>query len=277
MLNKQKPIIFTDLDGTLLDHDDYSFKAAEAMLNTLAEHTIPVVPNTSKTRAEVMQLRQMIGLNSPFIVENGAAVYIPFHFLANQPTDTLKVGDFWCKPFAPPRQKWIALLEKTKEEFGELFRHFSTMTIQQVVDATGLSSDDARLAMLREFGEPIEWLGNPQQKQQFLHRLKTLGANPVEGGRFIHLKGETNKGVAMNWLVEQFSLQLPQFDWVSIALGDGQNDAAMLEKADYAVRILSPVNPPPTVNTNNPLLTSTLAGPAGWTECLQQLLFEKQA
>lgn len=273
MLINQKPIVFTDLDGTLLDHKDYSCAAAQEMLDKLTESNIPIVPNTSKTRTEVLQLRSVLSLNGPFIVENGAAVYIPFHFLPDQPADAESVGDYWCKSFAPPRQLWIDLLEQTKGEFGSLFRHFATMTNQQVVDATGLKPDAARLAMIRDFGEPIEWLGNKQQKAKFISALKKLGANPVEGGRFIHLKGDTDKGLAMNWLVEQFTQQLPQFNWVSIALGDGQNDAAMLEKADYPIRILSPVNPPPTLNTENPVITSSLTGPAGWTETLQKLLY----
>ena len=271
--SKHSPLIFTDLDGTLLDHENYRFSAAQNMLHKLAQHNITVIPNTSKTRAEVLKINQAMELKGPFIVENGAAVYIPTDCLPCQPTDTKEVNGYWCKTFAPPRSQWIKLLNSMQTQYGDLFRHFATMSIKQVIAATGLSAEDAELAKQREFGEPIEWLGSSEQKSHFITALKALGANPVEGGRFMHLKGDTDKGLAMQWLVKQYQMQLNQHEWVSVALGDGQNDVSMLELADYAVRILSPVNPLPVINTKQHLVTSTLTGPAGWAECLEKLLF----
>ena len=51
-------LIFTDLDGSLLDHNTYSFDPAAELLLQLEQQQIPVIPVTSKTRAEVMALRQ---------------------------------------------------------------------------------------------------------------------------------------------------------------------------------------------------------------------------
>jgi mannosyl-3-phosphoglycerate phosphatase len=50
-----------------------------------------------------------------------------------------------------------------------------------------------------------------------------------------------------------------------------KNDIAMLEAAHIAIRILSPVNPPPSVKKDE-VYTSTLPGPEGWNEMLTQLL-----
>lgn len=272
MLNQQTPVIFTDLDGTLLDHDDYSFSAAVDMLKKLANSHIPVIPNTSKTRAEVMQLMEKMDLHGPFIVENGAAIYLPQSDFPTAPLGTEKVGDYLRFAFAAPRQKWLELLQTIETPFAGLFRHFATMTVEQVCEATGLSASDAQLAMQREFGEPIEWLGDAKQKKLFIKTLTELGASPVEGGRFIHLKDECDKAHAMNWLMEQLR-QTQQLNWVSVALGDGQNDAAMLAAADYPIRIKSPTNSLPDIDTQKNVITSTLLGPAGWSECLQHLIF----
>ena len=266
------PLIFTDLDGTLLDHDTYSFAPAKAMLTKLQRHNIVVIPNTSKTRAEVLKIRTAMALSGPFIVENGAAVYIPKACLTSQPQDSECDGEYWLKSFAPPRSQWLAMLDSLQAQYGDLFRHFATMTLEQVCQATGLSAQDAQLAMQREFGEPIEWLGTDVQKAHFIEALKQLGANPVEGGRFMHLKGDTDKGAAMQWLLAQYQQQFSQRHWVSVALGDGQNDALMLACADFPVRILSPVNPLPLFSTDKNIITSTLPGPAGWAECLETLL-----
>ena len=44
-------VIYTDLDGTLLDHHTYSFDAARSTIAALSERGIPVIPCTSKTRS----------------------------------------------------------------------------------------------------------------------------------------------------------------------------------------------------------------------------------
>ena len=89
----------------------------------------------------------------------------------------------------------------------------------------------------------------------------------------MHLKGDTDKGAAMQWLLAQYQQQFTQQHWVSVALGDGQNDASMLACADFPVRIVSPVNPLPVFSTDRNIVTSSLPGPAGWAECLETLLF----
>ena len=84
-MDQSSTVIFTDMDGTLLDHHTYSFAAAEPTLGKLPTKGIPVIPNTSKTYAEMVQLRDKIGLNGPFIIENGAAAYIPHGFFKQKP------------------------------------------------------------------------------------------------------------------------------------------------------------------------------------------------
>jgi len=72
-------LVFTDLDGTLLD-DGYQWEAARPALELLRAREIPVVLCTSKTRAEVLPLREDLGLRDPFIAENGGAAYIPRNY-----------------------------------------------------------------------------------------------------------------------------------------------------------------------------------------------------
>ena len=68
-------LVFSDLDGTLLDHESYSFAPARAALAALAEIGAGVVLATSKTAAEVAPLRAALGLAGwPAIVENGAGL-----------------------------------------------------------------------------------------------------------------------------------------------------------------------------------------------------------
>ena len=264
-MSNAKTLIFTDMDGTLLDHNTYSFAAAEPTLKKLEGANIPVIPTTSKTFVELLALHQTLSLNGPFIVENGAAAYIPHGFFKKKPAGTVWQDGFWCKSFTSSKMYWLKLLEKVKPDFQDEFTHFSEMTIEDICDATR--------AAQRQFGEPVLWKGSDERKEAFIKSVTERGAYPLEGGRFIHISGDCNKGAALEWFVDEYRRQSNE-DVSSIALGDGKNDIAMLEAANIAVRIASPSHPPPPLQKEENVYTSTLHGPEGWTEVLTQLLFK---
>lgn len=270
-MSKMQSLVFTDMDGTLLDHYSYDFSPASPTLAKLSDRGIPVIPTTSKTYAELIELRKTIGLTGPFIVENGAAIYIPHGFFAQKPTATVWQDGFWCHSFIQPRQYWLKVLEYVAKDFVGEFSQFSTMTTEDIQDCTGLSSQEAERAARRQYGEPLLWHGSDERKREFIQAVKKRGAYPLEGGRFIHISGDCNKGVAMNWLVDEFERQR-KVNTQSIALGDGKNDIAMLDAASIAVRIASPTHTPPELQKQDQVYTSTLLGPEGWTEMLTQIL-----
>ena len=70
-------VVFTDLDGSLLDGETYSFESATQALKALRMRNIPLILVSSKTRAEMEPLRRRLNHRDPFIVENGAAVFVP--------------------------------------------------------------------------------------------------------------------------------------------------------------------------------------------------------
>ena len=265
-----KTLVFTDMDGTLLDHHTYSFEAAKPALSALEQKAIPVIPTTSKTFAELQPLRERIGLDGPFIIENGAAIFIPHGFLKQKPGGTVWIDGYWCKAFISNKNYWIKLLEKMGSEFDGKFKQFSKMSLEEIQEATGLDEYSASLAAKRQFGEPILWLGSEEEKLRFMNIVKDRGAFPLEGGRFIHISGNCDKGQALKWLASEYQKQFAT-KVNTVALGDGKNDVAMLEAAHVPIRILSPVNPPPAIQKEE-VYTSTLTGPEGWNEMLTQLL-----
>lgn len=264
-------LVFTDMDGTLLDHHTYSFDAAKPTLATLKQRAIPVIPCTSKTFAEMVELRERIGLDGPFIVENGAAVYLPHGCLAQKPAGAIWQDGFWCKAFTSGKSHWLKLLEAVKGDFAGEFTHFSQMSIADIQAATGLDEAEAARAAQRQFGEPVLWQGDEERKQAFMQAVRARGATPLEGGRFVHISGDCDKGRALQWLTQEYQ-RYQESPVHSIALGDGNNDIAMLDAADVAVRIASPSHPPPQITKTEQVYTSTQLGPEGWTEMLTTLL-----
>ncbi len=276
LINKynRQVLIFTDLDGTLLDHYSYKHEDAKACMERLLGHGIPIIPNTSKTFAELLVLRKRLALNGPFIVENGAAIYINKNFLPEKPKGAVWQDGFWVKSFSSRRSYWLGLIKKITPEFGHLFESFGNMPLERIVETTGLENDDALLSSQRQFGEPLLWKGTDEELESFILMLRRLGAYPVKGGRFLHVGGDCNKGIALTWLLREYQRQHKGITVSTIALGDGKNDVAMLEIADTAVRIASPVHEPPELERTSKLYTSNKLGPKGWTEVLDQLIPE---
>src|SRR5690554_6819305 len=74
----QPRLIVTELEGLLLDHHSYDFVPAAPWLSSLKQMGVPVIPVTSKTRAELLPLREALGLTAtPFSAENGAVIGLP--------------------------------------------------------------------------------------------------------------------------------------------------------------------------------------------------------
>ena len=50
----KKYLIFTDLDGTLLNHDDYNFGSNDLLINKIISNSHKIILNSSKTFKEIL-------------------------------------------------------------------------------------------------------------------------------------------------------------------------------------------------------------------------------
>ena len=71
-------VVFTDIDGTLVDINTAEYgKKTNELIGIMKEKNIPLVLTSAKTRIEQDKIRDDLGLSDPFIVENGGAIVIP--------------------------------------------------------------------------------------------------------------------------------------------------------------------------------------------------------
>ena len=187
-------IVFTDLDGTLLDDENYSWEAARPALEELRRRGIPCVLVTSKTRAEVEFWRNLMENSDPFIVENGAAVFIPKGYFPFQIPGAITRGKFEVLEWGTPYGVLIAALEEASRSARCKVVGFHQMTAQAVSEACGMPLDQAVLAKQREYDEPFR-IVEPARADALLSELEARGLHWTEGGRFHHVCGPNDKAL----------------------------------------------------------------------------------
>ena len=149
-------IIFTDMDGTLLDSEDYSYEPALPRLEWLKAKQIPVIPVTSKTREEVETFRRQMNLTDPFIVENGSGVFIPLDYSPFEAPQGEQVEDYRLLQLGCSYVMARAGLKAIAQSLGRPLKGFGDWSVEQIQTLTGLSTVDAHQAKAREFTEPFK-------------------------------------------------------------------------------------------------------------------------
>ena len=270
--------IFTDLDGTLIRHEDYSFALVKSLLSRLQTKRIPVILASSKTRPEVEHYRREMKLSDPFIVENGGAIFLPRYCF--QLTDLRKHqaslrdrGNYVCLELGRPYEELVKVLVQVRLEAQVSLVGFHEMDLDQIIQHTGLDRQQAQWAAQREYDEPFLILDDPSVGTfRTVKRLAAQrGCRVVKGGRFYHLTGKSNKGRAARMLMQLYrkAHQIQVF----IGLGDSENDLSLLESVNVAVLMAKPDGTfDATVLQRMPSVRRALAGPAGWLQIVSALL-----
>ena len=264
-------LVFTDLDGTLLDHDSYRFDAARPALEALHERRIPLILATSKTLAEAVVVSQRLGNTAPLIVENGGALCFPAGHPAICSADGLERRDgFTVMRLSPPYALIRAFIERQRAASGFALRGFGDMDDGAVAAATGLPLAEARLARQRLCSEPFEWQDSASRLRQFGTAAEQAGLRITRGGRFHHLMGGTSKARALH-LMRGLYRDTWGKDPQVIALGDGENDSEMLQAADIAVIVRRPDGSHLECAGRQRTLFTEAPGPRGWNKAMLQL------
>ncbi len=260
-------LIFTDLDGTLLDDRTYSFKEALPALALLRAKHVPIIPCTSKTHLEVIRIREQAELSDPFIVENGSAIFIPPGYFA-RPVSSIHMDNYEVLILGKGHRDVRRCFETVRQKFKLRARGFSEMSVNEICDRTLLPEKEARIAKRRFFSEPFVCDSDLLKNQALTDYLQQHGCRLLRGNRFFHLLGNSDKGYAVHILKRLFESRL-NIRFKTLGLGDSKNDIDLLNAVDQAVLIRKADGKYGIDLELKNLYKTQMAGPAGWREAIE--------
>lgn len=268
MPNLHNPLlVYTDLDGSLLDVHTLDWQPAAQWLMRLREAQVPVILCSSKTAAEMTLLQKTLGLEGlPLIAENGAVIQL----------DTR-----WEEDPHYPRLITGASAEEIGRVLGTLrtsrhykFTCFADVEDQAIADWTGVSNSQASLAKLHIASETLIWRDSDENMATFSADLAQYGLRVMQGARFWHvLDQQAGKEKACRYLTDQYR-QRERVDFTTLGLGDGPNDAPLLDRVDFAVVIKGLNRQGVVLRDDRParVYHSEQEGPEGWSEGMTYFL-----
>lgn len=268
-------VLYSDLDGTLLDESTYSFEAARPALERIRGQPVVLVLCTSKTRAEVEVIQRQLEIYHPIIIENGGAVYLPAGDASRSWWDGIPVTDWLKVSLGLPYRTLVRRLRAIQRATGLRLAGFRDMSPQAVAAACGLSLAEARRAKRREFDEPFTVTPDtPAARQAVGEEARRSGLKVSMGGRFLHLSGGSDKGRAVAVLDHLLHRRFGPI--LTVGLGDSPNDLPMLQTVQLPILVRRPNGEcHPGLVQHLPDARQTRGiGPDGWNRAVLDLFDE---
>jgi mannosyl-3-phosphoglycerate phosphatase len=272
---KRRVLIFTDLDGALLDYHTYSFRKALPALRLIRKKGIPLIICTSKTRSEIEIYQKKIKNHHPFISENGGAIFIPRDYFKRIPSHLREVNGYLIKELGTPYRILRRKLLEIAGKYGQKIRGFGDMNAEEIRKYCGLSAKEASLSKKREYDEAFYFMAPPREsilgsmQREFLK----AGLKIVKGGRLYHLTGQNDKGTSARLLTRMYEKEWER-KVVSIGIGDSFNDLPLLAEVDLPVVVklhTGRYEAGLSRQLENPFLARGI-GPEGWNEAVLRII-----
>ena len=262
MINSRDIHIFTDLDGSLISHDDYTFEVALPIIAELNRRRIEVSLCTSKTFDEVLMWQIRLGITGPFVIENGSAVFFPKKELLETDCEMLEISSL---DSIESRVLGVELdkIENILDPFRDRLVSFIHSSAEQVAQMTGLSLKEAKRAKARKYSLPL-LIKDSKCHEELSEVAKKNGLRLIKGGRFHHLQGDCDKSDGIK-IIYDLLREVRQTKPITVAVGDSENDRDMLLHADVAVVVKRAGKHFSVLERDNVIYTDDKA-PSGWVE-----------
>jgi mannosyl-3-phosphoglycerate phosphatase len=274
-------IVVTDVEGSFLEPGRRSLADECAALDFLAARGIPLIINSSRTRAEIERLHATLRLLTPFICEHGSALVIPDGCFPSIPRGSTRTVGGRVIVFGRPYHEVVDAVRLTGRELGVEIVGFADLTIDDVAGELGVTIVEAQLAKLREYTELIRLADEKQAtRSRVFNALRRRGLRCSPTGRHHLVTATRDRAESLLTLrtLWRHAWGEPQI----VGVGDSEDDVTWLQHADVAVVVRNDrTGVPPRLLSKLPAAHVTRSsGRLGWTDaifaCVGALLNPRQ-
>ncbi len=263
MNKKFTVVIFTDLDGSLLHRDTFQFDSIKDYIKSLVSKGVIIIPNSSKTEKEIEKFNEELGVNLPFISENGSSIHGLNLITSNFPDKLV---------LSREKEELIEIFEnKVPEQLKKKCFKISKMSKQEQENILGQKDKKLKDALNRKYTIPFLFNGNKNEKNKLLKILTSNSLTLQEGGRILNLCDNINKVKSMNRVIK--ILKKTEDKIKTIAVGDNYNDLDMLKSCDIPCLVFNDQFIQDQINIDN-LIFSNKPSPEGWADVIKTALLK---
>lgn len=269
-------VFFTDLDRCLLANECAAGDQIRPALDALRALHVPAILVSGKTRAEIEPLRQRLEHQDPFIVENGAAVFVPLG-LFDFPVERSRCrSSYQVIELGTPYAMLRDVLKQIEDAVNTPLPGFGDLSLDDIMRATGLSREEALRAKLREYGEPFLMKGPPRLREEVRRQIAMRGLHCTEGERFYHLTGANDTTRAAEILLRCYRNKQEKEGTAehleTVAIGVTLTDLPLLSNVDRPILVQQADGSYDDKADLPGVIRAPGIGPAGWTQAVLDLL-----
>ena len=262
MYSNSSILIFTDLDGTLLNRDTFKFDSIKTFLKELKNRNIIIIPNSSKTEDQIIEFNNEADFQFPFVSENGAIIH-NLNFLNQEFPDKIIL--------ARNTHKIQNIFDKNiHQDLKSKCKVISSLTMSEQTQIFGLPENKLQQVFKRSCTIPIIFEGNNEEKLSLKNILLKNGLDFKDGGRVLNLGDKINKADAMKKITQMLETKF-KCKPKTIAVGDNHNDLEMLQNSDIPCLVKNDKFLNKNLQIKN-LIISKQAAPEGWVEIVKLAL-----
>jgi mannosyl-3-phosphoglycerate phosphatase len=274
-----RQLIFTALEGALVDPRTDSFAGAEEALSELEHRKIAYVLLTSRTREEIEPIRRKLGHNHPFVTENGGGIFFPDGYFSLRIPGAVRTARYLSIAQGRPYKEICEALDEIAEECGVGVAGFHHMSLREIADNTGLRPRVAELARAREFDEPFYFTSADEKAvARFVEVARERGFDLRRGPKFWHLSAKCDAARAVRTLAQLFR-EATHIKLRLVGIGGGQEDLPWLRAVDQAILLpdtrgeaTPSIQSQANEGRTRAIVMGDTPGPAGWNKAVLGLL-----
>jgi len=254
-----KIIIFTDLDGSLLNNETFKFDEIKNFIINCLKKGIKLIPNTSKTSFEILEFIKELSCEIPYIAENGSSIH-NLNILNPDLSNEIVLA-------RPVHEIYEDFTKNIKKKLLLNCNFLSEMDTEKQSNILGLSGRKLELALNRNYTFLITFNGEKNEIKELIEYCHNLGLSLNQGGRVICIGDKVNKLTGMKKTLKIIKSYNEFKDIFTIGVGDSPNDLGMLDEVNFPCLIKRKNNE--NILNKDKYTISTEEAPSGWMEVVK--------